>query len=181
MSTKVKSILFWIVLCLFIVTTVLQSERKKQIENKEQEIKVENEIVKKEEKEEEEVEESKKEVEKEEVVEKREIAQKPIVENPQLMSLGKFKLTAYCPCSICCGKWSGSPTASGVMPKANHTIAVDTSIIPFGTEVVINDVTYIAEDTGSSIKGNKIDVYMDSHEAALQFGVQYAEVFIKKN
>ena len=47
MSTKVKSILFWIVLCLFIVTTVLQSERKKQIENKEQEIKVENEIVKK--------------------------------------------------------------------------------------------------------------------------------------
>lgn len=180
MSTKVKSILFWIVLCLFIVTTVLQSERKKQIENKEQEIKVENEIVKKEEKEEEEIEEFKKEVKKEEVIEKGGIAQKPIVENSQLMSLGKFKLTAYCPCSICCGKWSGSPTASGVMPKANHTIAVDTSVIPFGTEVIINGITYIAEDTGSAIKGNRIDVYMSDHNEALEFGIQYAEVFIKK-
>ena len=94
------------------------------------------------------------------------------------LSLGRFKLTAYCKCSKCCGKWSGSPTASGVMPKANRTIAVDTSIIPFGTEVIINGNTYIAEDTGSAIKGNKIDIYMPSHQEALNFGVQYAEVFV---
>lgn len=97
---------------------------------------------------------------------------------PNYLSLGKFKLTAYCKCSKCCGKWSGSPTASGVMPKANRTIAVDTSIIPFGTEVIINGNTYIAEDTGSAIKGNKIDIYMPSHQEALNFGVQYAEVFV---
>lgn len=30
--------------------------------------------------------------------------------------LGKFKLTAYCSCPICCGVWSGGPTASGAMP-----------------------------------------------------------------
>ena len=93
------------------------------------------------------------------------------------VSLGTFKLTAYCGCSTCCGKWAGSPTASGAMPRANHTIAVDTSVIPFGTKVIINGNTYVAEDTGSAIKGNKIDIYFNSHSAALDFGVQYAEVF----
>lgn len=99
----------------------------------------------------------------------------------KLISLGKFKLTAYCACSKCCGKWSGGATASGVMPKSNRTIAVDTSVIPFGTKVVINGNTYVAEDTGSAIKGKRIDVYMNSHQKALNFGVQYAEVFIVKS
>ena len=92
-------------------------------------------------------------------------------------SLGTFKLTAYCNCSRCCGKWAGGATASGTMPKAGRTIAVDTRVIPFGTKVIINGHTYTAEDTGSAIKGNKIDIFFDSHQAALNFGVQYAEVF----
>ena len=100
-----------------------------------------------------------------------------VVEDTQPKNLGNFKLTAYCACSKCCGKWAGTPTASGVMPKANRTIAVDTSVIPFGTKVIINGRTYVAEDTGSAIKGNRIDVYFDNHEAALQFGVKYADVF----
>jgi 3D (Asp-Asp-Asp) domain-containing protein len=95
----------------------------------------------------------------------------------EIINLGEFKLTAYCPCEICCGKWSGGATASGVMPKANHTIAVDTDVIPFGTEVIINNKKYIAEDTGSAIKGNKIDIYFEDHQEALEFGVQYANVF----
>ena len=45
------------------------------------------------------------------------------------------------------------------------------------TIIVINGKTYVAEDTGSAIKGNKIDIYMSGHKAALSFGVQYAEVF----
>lgn len=104
---------------------------------------------------------------------------KPKQENSEgnLVSLGKFKLTAYCNCKKCCGKWTGGATASGVMPKENRTIAVDTKVIPFGTKIVINGKTYVAEDTGSSIKGNKIDIYMSSHSKALQWGVQYAEVF----
>ena len=67
------------------------------------------------------------------------------------------------------------------MPRANHTIAVDTSVIPFGTQIVIYGNTYVAEDTGSSIKGNRIDIYFDNHQAALNFGVQYAEVFMVVN
>lgn len=95
----------------------------------------------------------------------------------EIVSLGEFRLTAYCPCSKCCGKWSGGATASGVMPTANHTIAVDRSVIPFGTEIIINGVTYVAEDTGGAIKGNRVDIFFDSHKEALNFGVQYAEVF----
>lgn len=98
-----------------------------------------------------------------------------------LVSLGRFRLTAYCNCSKCCGKWAGGATASGVMPVANRTIAVDTSVIPFGTKVVINGNTYVAEDTGSAIVGNRIDIYFDSHQEALNFGVQYAEVFVVKD
>jgi 3D (Asp-Asp-Asp) domain-containing protein len=96
------------------------------------------------------------------------------------LSLGKFKLTAYCKCSKCCGKWAGSPTASGTTPKANRTIAVDPNIISFGTKVVINGNTYVAEDSGSAIKGNRIDIYMPTHSQALDFGVQYAEVFVER-
>lgn len=40
-------------------------------------------------------------------------------------SLGNVVTSAYCSCPICCGVWSGGPTASGVMPTANHTLAVD--------------------------------------------------------
>lgn len=98
-------------------------------------------------------------------------------ENNNSNYLGNFRLTAYCNCSTCCGKWAGGATASGVMPVANHTIAVDTSVIPFGTKVVINGNTYVAEDTGSSIVGNRIDVYFNSHQEALNFGVQYADVY----
>lgn len=96
---------------------------------------------------------------------------------PEFVNLGEFRLTAYCPCKKCCGKWSGGATASGVMPTANHTIAVDTNVIPFGTEIIIDGITYVAEDTGGAIKGNRIDIYFDSHQEALIFGVQYAEVF----
>lgn len=95
-------------------------------------------------------------------------------------SLGTYKLTAYCNCSKCCGKWAGGKTASGTTPRAGRTIAVDTRVIPFGTKVIINGNTYIAEDTGSAIKGNKIDIYFDSHKAALNFGVQHTEVFVYK-
>ena len=115
--------------------------------------------------------------------EKREEAKKKAEEEakkPKLVSLGTFKLTAYCNCSKCCGKWAGGKTASGTTPTAGRTIAVDTSVIPFGTKVVINGNTYIAEDTGSAIKGNRIDVYFSSHQSALNFGKQSAEVFIYK-
>lgn len=94
---------------------------------------------------------------------------------------GKFRITAYCACEKCCGKWAvangGGITASGTRVKEGRTIAVYKSQIPFGTEVYIEGMgTYIAEDTGSAIKENCIDVYFDSHEEAWNFGVKYLNV-----
>lgn len=95
-------------------------------------------------------------------------------------SLGKFKITAYCNCSKCCGKWAGGPTASGVMPKAGRTIAVDPKVIPLGTKVIIDGKVYVAEDTGGAIKGNRIDMYFATHSEALNWGVRYRNVSIVK-
>lgn len=103
----------------------------------------------------------------------------PNVENSkQGKYLGKFSATAYCNCSKCCGKWAGGPTASGAMPQAGRTIAVDPKVIPLGTKVIINGKTYTAEDTGSAIKGNRIDIYHSSHSSALQWGRRTVDVYL---
>ena len=98
--------------------------------------------------------------------------------NP-LFDLGEFKLTAYCACEKCCGKWADGKTATGTVPVQGRTIAVDQDVIPYGSEVIINGHTYTAEDTGGSILGKRIDVYFDNHEEALEFGVQYSSVLLK--
>lgn len=103
----------------------------------------------------------------------------------QPVSLGEFKLTAYCSCEVCCGKWAyDRPNgivygAIGEELKEGYSIAVDPNVIPYMTEVIINGKTYKAQDCGGAIKGNRIDVYMEDHDDALEFGVQYEEVFVK--
>jgi len=99
---------------------------------------------------------------------------------PEWVSLGTFQLTAYCDCRKCNGKWYGYPTAAGTEYVEGRTIAVWKNQIPLGSKVVINGHEYIAEDTGTAIKANCIDVYLDSHERAIQFGIQYAEVFVRR-
>ena len=88
-----------------------------------------------------------------------------------------FCITAYCACEQCCGKTDGI-TATGTVATEGRTIAVDPSIIPYGTEVIINGHTYIAEDCGGAIDGNRIDIFFDNHQEALNWGVQYLEVEI---
>lgn len=116
------------------------------------------------------------------------ISTEPVTE---IVSLGEYKLTAYCGCSKCCGKWgenrpfdeNGKPivyTANQTIAKEGVTIAADISVLPYGTEVIIDGHRYIVQDRGGSITGNKIDIYFESHQAALEFGVQYKEVFIER-
>lgn len=103
----------------------------------------------------------------------------PVAEvEPQLTDLGEFKLTAYCTCSKCCGEWADGITYTGTEATPGRTIAVDPKVIPLGSTVVINGTEYIAEDVGGAIKGNRIDVLFPTHQEALQFGVQYADVKI---
>lgn len=94
-------------------------------------------------------------------------------------SIGKFTLTAYCGCTHCSGSW-GTKTATGTKCKAGRTIAVDPTVIPYGTEIYINKHKYIAEDCGGAIKGRHIDIYFSTHKECLEFGKQEAEIFKRK-
>lgn len=86
--------------------------------------------------------------------------------------LGNFMLTAYCNCAQCCGT-AGNATASGVMPTAGHTVAM--SGVPFGTQLLINGTVYTVEDLGTPY--GHVDIYCGSHEEAMSFGLQYADVY----
>ena len=107
-----------------------------------------------------------------------------IPRQPQLVSLGTFKVTHYCACSRCCGKSDGI-TATGTKATAGRTIAVDPRLIPYGTKVLLRyadgtEHTYIAEDCGGAIKQKRVDVFVESHRAALNARVKIAEVFLIK-
>lgn len=88
----------------------------------------------------------------------------------------RMRTTGYCNCSKCAGQWAGQATASGRMPKANRTIAVDKRVIKLGTKVKIGNKVYVAEDTGGAIKGKRIDIYYSSHRKAHSHGVKYQKV-----
>ena len=89
-----------------------------------------------------------------------------------------YKITAYCSCAKCCGKTNGI-TASGRKAKAGRTIAAPRGF-KFGTKLSINGKTYIVEDRGGAIKGNRIDLYVNSHSEALRWGVRYLPVKVLK-
>lgn len=83
--------------------------------------------------------------------------------------LGKYKLTYYCSCSKCCGKSDGI-TASG--KKAQEGITVASNSLPLGTKISINGHIYTVQDRGG-MASNVIDVFVSSHQKALNLGVKY--------
>ena len=85
-------------------------------------------------------------------------------------ALQRVTVTGYCSCPACCGPNAAGLTASGT--KAQYgTIAADTSIFPFGTQLNIPDYgDGVVEDTGSRVKGYHIDVWFPTHAAAKAWG-----------
>ena len=105
-------------------------------------------------------------------------AQPDIQEFPN-RKLGRFTLSWYSPKEL--GKTSPSQlrTSSGTIPKEGRTIAVDPKVIPYGSIVYIQDYGYfIAEDCGGDIKQNRIDIFTNSHETAIQQGKKVANVWV---
>ena len=91
--------------------------------------------------------------------------------------LGTFTTTAYCGCSYCCGKSDGI-TASGTYATEGRTIAAPSNFA-FGTELIIDGHTYVVEDRGGAIRGNRIDIFFSSHQAALNYGRRTVDVYVK--
>ena len=86
--------------------------------------------------------------------------------------LGNFRLTAYCACASCCGVSTGI-TASGTVATQGRTVAMYG--VPFGTKLLINGTVYTVEDRGTAY--GHVDIFFNSHEDALRFGSQRADVY----
>lgn len=96
----------------------------------------------------------------------------------------EMRVTAYAPFdnqSGICSDGNPNSTSTGTVPQQG-TIAVNPKLIPYGTELYIEGYGYgVAEDTGGALRkydGYAIDIYMDSYEEAMAWGVQYIEVQI---
>lgn len=92
--------------------------------------------------------------------------------------IGQFKISHYCcgPYKHICGDGKGL-TRTGI-PVHPGLISVDPNVIPLGSIVMIDGTEYIAEDTGGMIKGNKIDMAVQTHQEALNLGVYYTDVYL---
>ncbi|MBQ2697973.1 MAG: 3D domain-containing protein, partial [Clostridia bacterium] len=81
------------------------------------------------------------------------------------------------------GQW-GDITATGKAVAVGY-VAVDPRVIPLGSRLYITypngGVCYgfaVAEDTGGAIKGNRIDLFFESRDDALQFGRRKVKVYV---
>lgn len=108
-----------------------------------------------------------------EAIEIRTVSKVDPVPEERWESLGRWKLTAYCP-GRCCNGRNAHRTASGEPMVVGDTVAVGN--LPFGTKVKINDHIYTVTDRG--VTGHHVDILFSSHGEARQFGVQHAEVFV---
>ncbi len=97
----------------------------------------------------------------------------------------QMRVTAYCPCERCCGRHADGITASGHIIEDGDTFVAADGRYPFGAQMVIpgynNDKPVKVLDRGGAIRGDKLDVFFNSHQQALEWGVRNLEVRIRLN
>lgn len=108
---------------------------------------------------------------------------------PEKVCLGEYRITAYCACEKCCGEWAKNRPNGIVVGAAGIELVAGVSCaspLPFGTVVEVEGLgTYIVQDRTASWVAEKydnkvIDIYFDSHEAACEFGLKYANVYVEE-
>ncbi|MGE5579965.1 MAG: 3D domain-containing protein [Bacillota bacterium] len=122
--------------------------------------------------------------------------QKPVAPGPSDVSRGGVGRKPSPPSSVSGRKVTVTATAyttnenstrtySGTHVTPWYTLAVDPKEIPLGSWVFIpyfkdkpNKGWFYAEDIGGAIKSNRIDVYMEDLDDALQFGVRQLEIVV---
>ena len=95
----------------------------------------------------------------------------------------RMEVTAYCPCTKCCGENAEGITASGhtVSYNGGRFVAADTDVLPFKTKLIIpgyHGAPVEVIDRGGAIKGNKLDLYFPTHEEAREWGRKWVDVTV---
>ena len=105
---------------------------------------------------------------------KKKKAKKAKKKKSKKIDYGIMKCTAYCDCPECSSGY-GRHTQSGTTAEAGRTIAVDPDVIDIGSKVEIDGQMYVAEDVGSAVQGDVIDIFFDSHDEVEEWGTRYLE------
>ena len=96
----------------------------------------------------------------------------------------RMRVTAYCPCRKCCGKYADGVTACGhQIQPGDFFVAADRNY-PFGTKVSVpgynSGKPVKVLDRGGAIRGDRLDVFFPSHAGALKWGVKYLDVKVQR-
>ena len=106
----------------------------------------------------------------------------PVSRGGSSMAYGKVlkvKSTAYWAVNGVGKTYTASGRKAVRNPEGYSTIAVDPKVIPYGTRLFVEGYGLaIAADTGTAIKGNKIDVYFNTYGEACKWGVKYVNVYV---
>ena len=96
----------------------------------------------------------------------------------------QMRVTAYCACESCCGEYADGITACGHKIQPGDTFAAADRRYSFGTELVVagynNGEPIKVLDRGGAIRGDRLDLFFHTHEAALQWGVKYVDVKVRQ-
>jgi len=101
----------------------------------------------------------------------------PTFEDLDANYMGRYKVTAYCPCRKCCGRFSDGVTASGYVIRQGDRFVAAPCEIPFDTKLNIPGYGEVfVLDRGGKIKDKRLDVYFDDHKTALEWGIKYLDI-----
>lgn len=92
----------------------------------------------------------------------------------------RMRVTAYCPCPKCCGQYADGMTACGHIIQPGDTFVAADKRYTFGKEMIVPGYNHEQPvkvlDRGGAIQGNRIDIFLPSHQEALEWGVKYLDV-----
>ena len=107
------------------------------------------------------------------------------LENKDSWHIVRMRVTGYCTCRKCCGKFSDGKTASNHRVRRGDVFVAADKHYRFGTEMIVPGYNHTKSvqvlDRGRVIKGNRLDLYFDSHSQAKKWGVKYLDVLVKTN
>ncbi len=102
--------------------------------------------------------------------------------DPQWTTI-RMRVTAYCPCPKCCGRFSDGKTACNHRIRWGDRFVAADKYYGFGTEMIIpgynNGRPVKVLDRGKDIKGHRLDLFYNTHYTASRYGTKYLDVKIR--